>query len=658
MAIVKLQKVAIVGMLEYKDRVFKMLQDAGCVQIDNSTDGRFVQTDVSVKIDETLRRLEWAMGVLEPYSKKRGILEGPIEMNEKKAKSLTESIDYLTLVDNLEALKTKEAEIKQDLNLISGAKITLEPWKFAKLMPREKMESEFYKFAYISGTIAYIECVKRQMAEHTSRFDLQIVHYDKLEAFATFSFHKNDEAFVKSLLSKFQIKEHVLPSVRTTVAEAIENINAQIREEQIELSNITEEMKKIGAYAESFQIIYDFLKWQNELEKVKTDCKEGYITFSLTGWIPASKLNELALDFKGFSNNRVSVVPIETDEDSPVELKNNKWIEPFETVTKLYGLPIAKEIDPTAALATFFALYFGLALTDAGYGIIMCVLIFAVLKFVKMSDDMKKMMKVLMYGGIFTIVMGVLYGGWFGMDASQAPAFLTTMSEEGVKSFKGQILNPMIDPISVLAVSLALGYLQVSVGVFIAFYWEFKHGSKKDALLSNGLWFYSLVMLAIFIAGSAGFVPDAVLTFGKNGLYLGLIALVLTQGRDKKNLFMKLFSGILSLYNFVAYFGDVLSYSRLLALGLATSIVGMAANIVAGLVSDIPYVGWIAMVIILVASHIFNLIINALGAFIHSARLQYVEFFTKFLQGGGRPFTPFKREGKFVLVKDYSNNTN
>ena len=165
-------------------------------------------------------------------------------------------------------------------------------------------------------------------------------------------------------------------------------------------------------------------------------------------------------------------------------------------------------------------------------------------------------------------------------------------------------------------------------------------------------WVFILSVIGLLIMVSAGVLPDFLATPFKYLMYVAVAGIILTQGREKKNPVLKFLLGVLGLYNLVGYLSDVLSYSRLLALGLATSIIGLAVNTIANMVNGVPYVGIVLAIIVLIGGHAFNLGINALGAFIHSGRLQFVEFFTKFLEGGGKAFSPLRRESKFVRLTD------
>ncbi len=243
--------------------------------------------------------------------------------------------------------------------------------------------------------------------------------------------------------------------------------------------------------------------------------------------------------------------------------------------------------------------------------------------------------------------MGALFGGWFGIDIATLPEPLKNFTE-GLR-----IIDPLAEPITVLILTLILGIFQVMVGIAIKGYWDIKQKRVVEALLDSGIWLFFLSSIILWILATVELLPASTSQIFLYMIYAAVAGLVLTQGRDKKNPIMKIVGGILSLYGLVGYFSDVLSYSRLLALGLSTAIIASVVNLVAFLFKDmIPWapVGWIVAILILIGGHLFNMAINILGAYIHSGRLQFVEFFPKFMEGGGRRFKPFSVESKYVQV--------
>jgi len=337
--------------------------------------------------------------------------------------------------------------------------------------------------------------------------------------------------------------------------------------------------------------------------------------------------------------------PAEGDE-VPVYLENSPLIRPFETVTNIFGFPRYKELDPTPWLAPFFWVYFGITLGDVFYGLILAAACCWLLKTKRqLSDGGRKLVTLLLYSSFSMIVVGVLTGSWFGDVASVfAPG---TGVERFVKSL--MLLDPVNDPLTLMVISLAMGIFQIWVGIGIKGIGLIRSGQVGEAIIAQGSWLLFLPGLVAWALSKAGLFQSNIPFYA---MIAGALAVMYSTSRGQKNVLLKPFSGAYGLYGTISYLADTLSYSRLLALGLSSTIIALVINKIAQLVSVmIPVVGWALVPVVLLGGHAFNLMINLLGSFIHSGRLQFVEFFTKFFEGGGRPFKPLKRVNENVSLR-------
>jgi V/A-type H+-transporting ATPase subunit I len=246
--------------------------------------------------------------------------------------------------------------------------------------------------------------------------------------------------------------------------------------------------------------------------------------------------------------------------------------------------------------------------------------------------------------------MGVIMGSWMGDTLNYLPKNLLFIKTFLINTIS--LLDPIKDPMPLLLISLSLGVIQIYAGFIIKFIANIRENRIKTGLMDQGSWLLLISGLLLFIiAGVIGSSPGVVI-FIKYLIGAGILAIIMTQGRANKNIILKIGGGVLSLYDLIGYFSDILSYSRLFALGLSTAVLAVVVNNFVILFKDIPFVGFILAALVFIIGHFFNMLISGMGAFIHSTRLQYVEFFTKFYKGGGTPFKPFKTVTKYIKIQN------
>lgn len=329
------------------------------------------------------------------------------------------------------------------------------------------------------------------------------------------------------------------------------------------------------------------------------------------------------------------------DELAPVVLRNNAFSMPAETLVKMYSLPGPRDIDPSPITGFFYYLFFGMMFSDAGYGLIMIIATSIALAKFKLSRSMRQNMRLFQYCGISTFLWGLVYGSFFGDS-------IAVISEKffGHRVALPALIDPMNgDAVTLLILSLALGLVEIIAGLCAKFVTCMKNGDKAGAFFDAGLWVTTLTGIALV---ALGFVTVPII---KNiGIVIALasvVGLILTQGRDKKNPIMKLFSGVASLYDITSYVSDLLSFSRLMALGLTTSAMSAVFNMLSTMGGK-SIGGFILLIIVFPLGHAINFGLNVLGAYVHTLRLQYVELFSKFYEGGGREFKAFSFKSKYT----------
>lgn len=316
----------------------------------------------------------------------------------------------------------------------------------------------------------------------------------------------------------------------------------------------------------------------------------------------------------------------------PTKMKNNRFVAPFEILTGMYSVPKYEEIDPTPWMAPFYLVFFGMMVADLGYGFLTFLFTTLALKFLVLPKGMKKFVELFQILSISIMVWGGIYGSLFGVE------------------MPFQLLAPTEDFMTIFALSVIFGGIQIYTGLFLAAKENIK---KKDYLsaISQGFSWQG-ILTGIFIAAAGSLVFDSAL-LTSIGTYLALFCAFLVllvpmiQSKSKVGGF---FSGLYELYGITGYIGDFVSYSRLMALGISGGSIAMAFNMLVGTMP--PVARYSIGIVLLIALHALNIFLSMLGAYVHAARLQYVEFFGKFYEGGGRPFDSFKPTEKYVNIEE------
>ena len=399
--------------------------------------------------------------------------------------------------------------------------------------------------------------------------------------------------------------------------------------------NIEEDLKTYLKYLEDFKYSYEF--YRNEKIKIMSERKFLKTTELdlIEGYVPSDRLNDFENEVKKVCGENYYLNAEDANRDSekvPILLKNNSFVSPFELMTEMYSMPRYNEIDPTPFFAPFYFIFAGIMVGDFGYGLLVFLgTLFALKKF-KLTEKKRRFIKFFNYLSISTIIFGLVFGSFFG-GIIELPA----------------LIDPAEDSTLLVILSLILGGIHIFFALGIKAYMNIRDGKPKDALYDVGFWYMAVLGAIGFILSK--FLPQ-VAAFGKVFLVvmvLGMIGIVATGGREEKSTGAKIGWGIYSLYGISSYLGDFVSYLRLMALVLSGSFLGLAINMIAGMLFESNILGKLFAIVIFVVFQLFNAFLSYLSAYVHTARLTYVEMFNKFYEGGGIPFK------KMIENSDYFN---
>lgn len=647
--IVKMNRITLLGMEYQRDELTKALMGLGIVEISSIDIEDYreiignpdVQTELQ-RIETELSQVDSSLSCLNKYSPvKKPMFAGRREVTVSDFNNIVKNSE--TVRNSVKQILEKEEHLinlKTEENKLNNLYLSLLPWKELDA-PLEYKGSHKTVFQY--GTLPSViewDLVQSELYEKVPDSYIEKINSDKDQHYLFLIVHKDSEQECLSYLASKGYNRVAFAGLTGTVADNIIKINKRIEEISSEREKTIEQIKNMSRNRNAIEVLYDWLL----MEKGRLEATERIIktnrVFQITGWVPERN----ALDVKKFLESKFIVsVEIEEpgeNEEFPVLLENRGIAEAGEPVMQMYSLPNSREIDPNSVMAPFFIMLFGLMFSDGGYGLILSLITGIILWRFKLEDDMRKFMKLMFFCGISTMFWGLMFGGWFGISALVEYAVWFDMVSE---------------PERLLSWSLLFGVVHIYAGFALKAANLVREKKYLDALFDVGF-------VYIFYTGAVFFLlpyipavnPDKVVPLvnaGKYMLVIGGVLLILTQGRAKKNIIGKITGGLSSIYNVVSFLSDVLSYSRLLALGLATSIIASIVNQL-GVMFDMPIVlKVIAATLILLIGHLINFGINVLGAYVHSCRLQYLEFFGKFFTGGGEAFNPLKINTKYTKLK-------
>ena len=663
MAVCKVKKVNLFAHIELKDKIVKELQQIGCIQITNLT-AQLEKTDLlppkeitTSEIDSALSEVKYCLDYLSNYKdlieKSNKSLSGlKHSYNCDKLALLFAQFDYENIYNKCKELDKTLVELKSRENHLKGIQDQLKEWKELNIKIEEMEGTKNAKL--VIGFISpkdYIYCIE-EIKKIGKEIEIKKFGEDKKRSKIMVISIPEYYLSVKKILNKYNFEYNKFPSeLKGTPSEVLKSISEELKEAKENRDKIVKESVKLYKNNLSLYLAFDHLFISKNRKDIEKYFKQTKNVLVLEGWILEKDIDSLKKKLLNkYQEIEVFFSDPKEDENIPVALSNNKIIKPFEVITELYGIPQYNEFDPTPLLMPFFFIFFGMCLSDAGYGLMMAGLFYFAAKKLKAEGMVKKLFNLLILGGLSSFVMGVLMGSWLGNTLDFLPHNI--MFIKNILLDKIALINPINNPMPILVVSLILGLIQIYTGMITKFIANIKNNKLTDGLMDQGSWLLLITGFLMFGIVDIFSPPKLIVSLPKYMIWGGVISIIITQGRANKNIIKRIGSGILALYGITGYLSDVLSYSRLFALGLATGIIAVVINTLVLLVKDIPYIGFIFVILIYIGGHLFNIIISTLSAFIHSARLQYVEFFTKFYQGGGTAFNPFSIETRYVKIQN------
>lgn len=641
MAIVKMKKLRVVAMADRKEELLKGLLKLGCVEI-SEPDGKLEDpawaslfkrgTSSLAETRTEIADVNTVLAAIKRYAQvKDGLFIQRQAVSEQDFLSSERAENARKIRQTISHLLQEISQLQGEESRLLSKQAALRPWVPMDMpLEQEGTAHTIFRLGVCPGGTD-TGAVRTALAAADAAAELYEMNADKQQKYYLLILHRSDEDTVQEILRPFNFSAIDFQNTTGTAAENVQKLEQQLAE------NRKAQEAAVAAIiqnAESRDVLRMYVDQLNaeaaknaSAERLLTD---GTILF-FEGWAPAENLEKTEAFLESIGCAWETSDPTEDEiPDVPVQLKNNWLTKPLNMVTEMYALPTYNNVDPNPLMAPFFILFYGIMLADMGYGLLMILAGLFVTKKYRPKGTMGHMFGLATLCGISTFIMGAITGGFFGDFLTQV-VLLTTGKDFSLPA----LFTPLNDTLMILIGSMVLGLLHIITGMVVSFVIKLKRGQIMDAIWEEVTWWVVFAGIGLMALGVTNLV-----------LYVGLAMVII--GPILTNKGVGKLTGIFgSLYNHITgYFGDILSYSRLMALMLAGSVIAQVFNTLGAIPGNI-----ILFVIISMAGNALNFALNLLGCYVHDLRLQCLEYFGKFYEDGGKPFRPLAMETKYVDIE-------
>ena len=670
MARLQMQKISVCALKRDRQALIEELQRKGAVQLvdqEPPQEGAFSKTSTLEQrsgYERTMQVCRQALEVLDKYDPVKtsplSALEGRQALSPEEWKKRTrERTGLEESARQINALAKQASETNTQIGRLQAQVQGLEPWMeldlplnfqgtqktaaFIGVFSGEREESE------LRGALA-------KSAPDLEALDLWILSHTKEQTCVCVLCLKRDAQKAEDALRANGFSLPGLPGDKPPAQEK-EDLLEKIRQCQQKAEKIEEELRQLGGQRNGLMLLMDDSALRAEQEKATELSMASRHVFWLSGYLPRKREAEIRSLLEQKYGAVVQFEEPGPEENVPVAVENGPFSAPVEGVLNSFSLPGKGEIDPTFMMSLFYYFFFGMMLSDAGYGLVMVLTCgFCLLKYKNMEPGWKKSLKMFLYSGISATFWGAMYGSWFG-DAPKVIASTFFGSDFTIRPIW---MDPLAQPMTLLMICMLFGIIHLFAGLGCKVYQSLRQKDYLSVVSDALVWYLLVGGLILFGLANQTFVdmlqlnfllPAAVGTLGKWMAILGALGVVICGGLGYKNPLLRLVNGLYALYGSTSWLGDILSYSRLLGLGLATGVIAQVVNMMGSMMGG-GVLGAIVFLIVFLFGHTLNIAINLLGAYVHTNRLEYVEFFGKFFEGGGEPFVPLDVHTKYYKISE------
>lgn len=668
MALVKMQRLQICALKTNRKQILEYLQMKEVFQLEENAaeDEIFKRIDTSTAKAKFMRNVQLADGaiaILDTYApEKTGLLDSlagrtPVE-RLKLRETVASQREIMGTVNEIQGLAKEAADLKAAILKLENRKEMLAPWMPLDIsMACRGTKSTALLFGMLPSQITVADILQHfKEKEPEILAEVQLVSQDKEQIYLCVICQKKYRTEAEDALRElgFIRPSNIEKGIPAKVAGELEAEIGRLREK---CGETEAKLAAMGEKRAEIRRVADYYRIRGEKYELLGRLMQSDKTFILEGYIPKRNAGEVVEYLNNHFTLSVEVTELAPNEEAPVLFYNNVFSESVEGIVASFGLPGKKEFDPTTVMSFFYVFFFGLMLSDAGYGLLVSIVCFALLKmYPHMEAGMRKAIKMFGFCGLSTLFWGIMFGGFFG-DLVDTVSRVWFGHEVTLPALW---FVPLNDPVRLLLWCMIFGLIHLFTGMILKGYILVKDKAYVDFICDVVIWLIFLTGLIMLFVGSSLFssifgitvnyspamnLVTKVLAIG------GALGVVLTAGRSSKNVGLRFALGLYGLYDITSWLSDILSYSRLLALGLATGVIAQVINMMGSMAGN-SIVGAIVFIIVFIFGTALNMVINIFGAYVHTNRLQYVEFFGKFYEGGGKAFEPFGTHTKYVKFKE------
>ena len=638
MSVSTMKKLTVLAYAGDADAIVRKLMNLRCVEIRNVSPQRGLLPTDTHRIDEQkslaerrLADIKKALPLLAKYTQRKKGLGRTVHKVDRDAfckdgraerawQTVTKTLETAARMDALTVEKTRGEALLD----------ALEPW----LSYDAPLNAEGSRTTSILLGALPARLNAAELREELERLDayLEEIYSDDATLYLAVTCMKRDRDAIDRVLTSRGFLKTAFPDVATTANAAYTQTDQLLDRLDQDMLAAEETLRDLSEGLDDVEILCDIEATTVNVCVQKRKLASTRNCAVLQGWIP-TVTEDAVTDALSAFECACEIAEPEAGEEPPVMLKNNAWAANFEWVIGMYSYPKYGTFDPTFIMSIFYFIIFGLMFADVGYGLLLVACCFGGIKLLNPKPGMRRMLSMFGFCGISSALMGVLFGGWFGdLPTAIMSNLLGLPTDTAVGRFfsSGLWLNPLDDPMTFLILSLAVGAVHLIAGMAVKFVVLCREGNPLEAVCT-------ILPYWVLFAGLGLFLVD-----GTVALYVtlaGALLILCLNGYGQKKIVSRITKGLGGLYGLINYASDLLSYSRILALGMVAGVVAKVINMITALGST-GVIGFVFMLIVLILGHALNIGINILGTFVHTARLQYIEFFGKFYEDGGEPFDP------------------